>query len=399
MIEIQGKYNKAIVYTDYLDTSAYKEILDLCNQGIYKDSTIRIMPDVHAGMGCVIGLTMTIHDKVCPNLVGVDIGCGMITCKLGKIDIDLEDLDRFIRENIPSGQEIHGVAQAGLVYEDWLNTLVCANNVDMNRALCSLGTLGGGNHFIEIDEDKEGNKYLIIHSGSRYLGKQVCNHYQRLAYNKLKNNRDAKEELIATLKAQGREKEIQQALKNMKMPKIRKDTAYLEGEDMSHYLHDLYMVQDYAEDNREKIAEAIIRYLGIAPGLWHISYYHTVHNYVDHNGVLRKGAVSAKSRELVTIPMNMRDGCIIGLGRGNEEWNYSAPHGAGRVMSRGQAKEIVNMTEFVESMQGIYTTSVCESTIDESPFAYKNVEDILIHVGETVDVQEVIKPIYNFKAK
>lgn len=385
------------IFTDNIEDKARAQIDELMNQEAFKDAKVRIMPDVHAGKGCVIGFTANLGDKVVPNLVGVDIGCGMLTVNLGREDINLASIDRVIRENIPSGYNVHDTPSPN-IDEVILDDLYCRpylKNVDHIRK--SVGTLGGGNHFIEIDVDKVGNQYLIIHTGSRNLGKQVAEYYQELAV-KTSAGRDklSVERLIADYKATGREKEIEGALESLKTsaPIVPKHLAYLEGEYRRQYLHDMRLCQVFADINRIEIAGAI---LGTDPHYY--GAFSTVHNYIDfESNIVRKGAISARAGKKVLIPLNMRDGCILGVGKGNPDWNYSAPHGAGRLMSRAEAKRTVSMEDFKNSMSGIYTTSVTESTIDESPFAYKAPEEIIERISDTVDIIEVLKPIYNFKA-
>lgn len=402
MINLNGKYNEAKVFTDNIDSKAISQIIELCNQEIYKDSKIRIMPDVHAGTGCTIGTTMTIKDRVCCNLVGVDIGCGMLTVKLGNINIDFEELDNIIRLEVPSGMNVFDSvlkSKEKYIFDEILSKLKCKNYINVDRAIKSVGTLGGGNHFIEIDQDSEGCKYLIIHTGSRYLGKQVATYYQELAYKKLSNNREKKLEIIEKLTREGKQKDIEKELKKIPNSKISKQLAYVEGEDFNNYINDMKLVQKYAEINRNEIAKVIIDHLITNNINFKIESFQTIHNYIDtDNMILRKGSISAQKNEKVLIPLNMRDGCIIGKGKGNSEWNYSAPHGAGRILSRGRAKELISLEEFKDSMKNIWSTSVCESTIDESPMSYKPIEDILDNIGDSIEIIDIIKPIYNFKA-
>jgi tRNA-splicing ligase RtcB len=393
MIELQGKYNTAKVFTDNVDEKAIGQIIEMLNEEFTAGSTIRIMPDTHAGAGCVIGTTMTIKDKVVPNLVGVDIGCGMFTTVLGDIDIDFKELDIFIRNNIPHGFNVHNEEKKFPL----LDELKCKSHIDMNRALRSIGTLGGGNHFIEVNIDSKGNKYLVIHSGSRYLGLQVAKYYQDLAYNKLSDNVEDKEALIQKLKAEGREKEIQSELKKIKPKKVNKDLAYLEGQDLYDYLHDMDIAQKYAEANRIEMMNDILTHLKLERQA-HI-FFSTIHNFIDISDMtLRKGAISAKAGERVLIPINMRDGSILAIGKGNPDWNYSAPHGAGRLFSRGKAKENFKLEDYKETMKDIYTTSVSESTLDECPMAYKPIEEIIENTRDTIDIIDIIRPLYNFKA-
>ncbi|MCD3216888.1 RtcB family protein [Clostridium botulinum C] len=399
MIELQGKYNKAKVFTDNIENSAVSQIIELCNQEFISGSNIRIMPDVHAGAGCTIGTTMTLKDKVVCNLVGVDIGCGVYTGKLGNIEIDLNRLDNVIRKNVPFGQDVHNISQEQILDNHGidLNNLKCAKYINLDRVYKSVGTLGGGNHYVELDKDSKGNIYLSIHTGSRYLGKQVAEHYQNVGITKLSDNTEQKENIIRQLKAEGREKEIQKELKKIKPKAINKQLAYIENEDFNNYIHDMKIVQKYAHINRKSIAHNIILLLGLDS--INIDAFDTIHNYIDtDNMILRKGAISAQKGELLAIPMNMRDGVIIGTGKGNPDWNYSAPHGAGRLMSRRVAKENVNMQKFKNSMKDIYSTCVTENTIDESPMAYKPIQEIVDNIKDTVDIIEIVKPIYNFKA-
>lgn len=395
MLELRGKYNSAKVFTDNIEETAVGQIIELCNQEFTKGSNIRIMPDTHAGAGCTIGTTMTVKDKVVPNLVGVDIGCGMALVNLGnEIKIDLKGLDDFIRNYIPSGQEVHEVQQ-----EFDLTELKCLNQINEDRALKSIGTLGGGNHFIEVNKDNSDNIYIVIHSGSRYLGKQVAEYYQEKAYKELTDLKLEKYNLVLDLKKQGREKEIQNELKKISIPKVNKQLAYVKDNAFNDYIHDMKIVQHYAYENRMQMLNSILNnYLHINLKD-NVEYFQTIHNYIDiENMILRKGAISAQKNEKVIIPMNMRDGSLMCLGKGNPDWNYSAPHGAGRLMSRSKAKENVTLENFKESMKGIYTTSVNTSTIDESPMAYKPMQEIIDNIQDTVDIVNIIKPIYNFKA-
>ena len=409
MLELKGKYNIAKVFTDNIDQTTMSQIIEVCNQDYVKDSKIRIMPDCHAGMGCVIGTTLTIKDKVVPNLVGVDIGCGMYTTKLGKVDINYKKLDDYIRQNIPHGFKINDHPQTD--YKDAINNLVCFRDIpksakEFNRAL---GTLGGGNHFIEVNIDKEENKYLVIHSGSRNLGHQVASYYQRKAfdYHNGENEHFQKErkELIETYKEQGKRKEIQQALAKLKEKfkqdcKIPKELCYLEGQLMQDYLHDMKIVQQYSNINREVMAKRIIiEGLGMCLEYHGLESFQTIHNYINTKTmILRKGAISAEKGEKVLIPINMRDGSIIAIGKGNPDWNYSAPHGAGRLMSRTVAKENLNLEDFQETMKEVWSTSVRGSTLDEAPMAYKSIDDIVNNVEDTIEIIDVIKPLYNFKS-
>ena len=398
MLDIRGKYNSAKVFTDVIEQEAIAQIMLLLNQEFTKDSKVRMMPDVHAGAGCTVGTTMTITDKVVPNLVGVDIGCGMLAIKLNDTNIDFAKLDAVIRKYVPSGHNIHEkplVKQA----KNSLSNLRCYNQIDEKRAIHSLGSLGGGNHFIEIDKDKDNNHYLIIHTGSRHLGLEVAKYYQRIAYDTCNYaGKDDIANLIESYKKQGRQREIEQAiitLKNTKRTSIPKDLCYLTGSEMNDYLHDIIIIQDFATENRELIAKQIIEYMNFDV----TETFCTIHNYIDVDSmILRKGSISAKLGEKVLIPMNMRDGSLICIGKGNDDWNQSAPHGAGRLMSRGAAKANINLDDYKESMKDIWTTSVNEATIDESPMAYKPMDSIIENIADTVDIVDIIKPVYNFKA-
>ncbi len=392
MIKIQGKQNEAIVYTQTLEPEAERQIRELCDQSFTAGSSIRIMPDVHAGKGCTIGTTMTITDRVVPNMVGVDIGCGMLVTALGKAHIECTKLDKVIREFVPSGSSIRGEVHPFISHTD-VGALRCAAKVNLNRARLSLGTLGGGNHFIEINHDEDDNLYLVIHSGSRHMGVQIAEYYQRYAETWMKNH--AVVELVNRHKAEGREGELQKAIASLKADMGNGSLAYLYGEPFQDYLHDMGIAQTYADWNRRAMADVIIRKMKLSAK----EQFTTIHNYIDlKNNILRKGAISAQAGERVIIPMNMRDGSILAVGKGNPAWNCSAPHGAGRLMSRKTARETLSLKDFKSSMHGIFTTSVGKDTIDEAPAAYKPMEEILSCIGETVMVEKIIKPVYNFKA-
>nr|DAF76590.1 MAG TPA: tRNA-splicing ligase RtcB [Bacteriophage sp.]DAG68482.1 MAG TPA: tRNA-splicing ligase RtcB [Caudoviricetes sp.] len=394
------------IFTKNVEQEAVDQIELLLAQDAFKDCKVRIMPDVHAGKGCVIGFTADLGEKVIPNIVGVDIGCGMLCVSLGQADIDFEKLDNVIRSYIPSGRDVH---EGRIIRFEELQDLKCYRELrDTKRLERSIGTLGGGNHFIEIDVAEDGEKYLVIHTGSRNLGKQVADYYQNLAFELMSGKDKLYEEqdrLIKQYKAAGRKSEIQSAIaelhRNFKAvnPKIPKDLCYLEGEYREVYLHDMRICQKFAYINRVMIAQIICNHMGWGIDTDMPDYFECIHNYIDHDSnIVRKGAISAKLGEKVLIPINMRDGCIIGAGKGNEDWNQSAPHGAGRVMSRTKAKELVSLEEFEKSMDGIYTTSINQSTIDESPMAYKTLDEIVENIKDTVDVLAIIKPVYNFKA-
>lgn len=398
MKEITNKVgNVTKIFAKTIEDEALKQIEDLCNNEAYINNKIRVMPDVHAGKGCTIGTTIKLTDKVTPNLVGVDINCGMLVIELGKTNINLEELDKFINKNIPSGHNVHDKALYNFSSE--LSELKCAKVIDYDLANKSIGTLGGGNHFIEIDKDDDDNKYLVIHSGSRNLGVRVCKYYQDMAIAYDKTTNSMTKEIIDSLKRDGRASEIQSELAKLPKSTPNKDLAYLTGEDFDDYIHDIKIIQDYAHKNRAYISQPIIEYLGLGQYKT-LTWFTTLHNYIDADSmILRKGAVSARLGKKLIIPMNMRDGSLICIGKGNEDWNYSAPHGAGRLMSRTKAKQTLSMDDFKCSMDGITSTSVCESTLDEAPMAYKPMEEIIECIKDTVDIIKVIKPIYNFKAK
>lgn len=357
MIELRGKYNNAIVYTDNIEQEAISQIITLLNQPFAEQNQIRFMPDVHAGKGCTIGFTMKMDKIVCPNLVGVDIGCGVLVAKLGNIDIDFEKLDKVIRERVPFGFNIHDHQK--LFHLEDLIMYDSLGNKD--RILKSLGTLGSGNHYIEINVDEHNDKYLAIHSGSRNLGVQVCEHYQKMAEEKCTD--------------------------------VAKGLEYLTGQDYEDYIHDMMITQIYAGANRRRMAGEIIKNMG-----WEIlEIFQTVHNYIDEEGYVRKGAVSARLGEKLIIPLNMRDGSLICVGKGNPDWNYSAPHGAGRILSRGKAKRELDLETFQNEMKDVYSTCVDKARLDESPMAYKDYKEIISNIGDTVEIISHIKPLYNFK--
>lgn len=404
-MELQGKYNTAKVFTDNIEDGARDQIIELLNQDFIKGSKVRIMPDVHQGVGCVIGFTADMGDKVIPNIVGVDLGCGMLTVELGDIDIDLPRLDKIINNKIPSGKNVHNERKYKF---DKLAELYCYRDLkDTKRIERSIGTLGGGNHFCEVGVDSKNNKYLVIHSGSRNLGKQVAEIYQKLAVDLCSGKEEffiKRDNIIAKYKAEGRRKEIQKVLKELEKeykdlePKYPKALCYLTGEYREKYLHDMKICQEYASLNREVMADIILNSL-LGKGLSEFPYFETIHNYINFkDNIIRKGAISAYEGEKILIPINMRDGSILAVGKGNPEWNYSAPHGAGRLMSRNVAKDLFTLEEFKKSMEGIFSTSIHQGTLDESPFAYKPIEEIMNNIGETAQILDIIKPIYNFKA-
>lgn len=410
MFTLTGTYNTAKLFATQVEETAITQIIQILNQPFVQDARIRIMPDVHAGTGCVIGFTMTIQDAIVPNLVGVDIGCGVLAVRLQEKadDLDLQMIDEAIYRYVPAGRTVQETEQETKTAFR-AQQLLCAAAADINEnlALRSIGTLGGGNHFVEVDKDSAGNAWLLIHTGSRHLGLEVCKHYQKLAqmrqkqiktdpaYQKLRDKR------IADYKRQHREAEIQEALEELSAsyqkahPSVPAELACLTGADCEAYLHDIAIVQAFARDNREAIAEAILR----AAGLHEAASFHTVHNYIDvENRILRKGSVSAQRGEDLLIPINMRDGALLCKGKGNPDYNCSAPHGAGRLMSRSKAKASISLEAFQESMKGIYSTSVNTSTIDESPMAYRGIDEIVENIRPTAEIIDRLVPIYNFKA-
>lgn len=405
MIELKGKYNSAKVYTDKLEVEVVSQVIELCNQKFCKGSKIAIMPDTHAGKGCVIGFTADLGDKVIPNIVGVDIGCGITTVELGIFDVDLKYMDEVINKWVPSGMEIHEVRA---VKFPKLQNLYCFRELkNTKRIERSIGTLGGGNHFIELDVDEEKNLYLVIHSGSRNLGKQVAEHYQNIAIDLCSGKSDyyeQREKIINEYKKVGKKQLIQSALRDLKekyedlLPSYPRNLCFLTGVYRDRYLHDMNICQEYATLNRQTIANIILEKL-FGKKLEDYIYFNTIHNYINFmDNIIRKGSISAYKGEKVLIPINMRDGSILAVGKGNPDWNYSAPHGAGRLMSRSKAKENLTLEEYKKAMEGIFTTSVNVSTLDEAPMAYKPMEEIINNIHDTVEILKVIKPIYNFKA-
>lgn len=400
MLEIKGKINTAICYANIIEDGAIEQIRRMCDYALTEGSKIRIMPDVHAGKGCTIGTTMTITDKACPNIVGVDIGCGMYTVKINEKELDFAKIDEACHY-IPSGMNVW----EGRKEHFDMTGLKCYRYLkDSRRLERSLGTLGGGNHFIEIDKASDGTFYLVIHSGSRNLGKQVAEYYQQLAIDLHMGKEDyfkKRDEIIATYKAEDRRGEIQTALKELKNSfetqdlLIPNDICWLYGTFLDDYLHDVEVCQKFAKRSRELMAETLFERTGLTAG----ESFHTIHNYIDTDEmILRKGAIAAHKGEKILIPINMRDGVVLATGKGNPEWNYSAPHGAGRLMSRSQAKENLSMEAYRAAMEGIYTTSVNEKTLDEAPMAYKSLEDIIDVIKDSVDIIDIMKPVYNFKA-
>jgi RNA-splicing ligase RtcB len=402
------------IFTTDIEQEAIKQIDELLEQEPFKNCKVRIMPDVHSGKGCVIGFTADLGNKIIPNIVGVDIGCGMLCVELGNIDLNLEKLDKIINEFIPAGRNIR---EKEIFKLENIEKLHCFRELkETNKFNKAIGTLGGGNHFIEIDIDNEENKYLVIHTGSRNLGKQVAEYYQNLAIELCSGKEEfhnKKYKLIETYKKQGKKLEIQKAIKELEKeyknnkPNLPKDLCYLEGKYRDMYLHDMKICQEYASLNRLQIAKEILMNYFQLTYVPEIDYppimnnrFETIHNYISfEDNIVRKGAISAHKGEKVIIPINMRDGSIIAIGKGNNDWNQSAPHGAGRIMSRMKAKNIFQLEDFIKSMEGIYTTSISEETIDEAPFVYKPIQEIIDNIQDTVEILKIIKPIYNFKSK
>ena len=386
---------KLKIFARTVEDEASRQILAMSESKAYQGCTIRIMPDCHAGAGCTVGTVIKVGECVVPNTVGVDIGCGMLVAEFKNLSLNLQKLDEVINTLIPSGFNIH---ESPVAEFEPLHRLLCIEAIDISQAQRAIGSLGGGNHFIEANRDEEGNTYIVIHSGSRNLGVRVCKYYQEKAARDMTDVSSQIRELIAQMKAEGREREISEAIKTIVRPEVKKELAYLSGKGLTAYLNDMAIAQEYARLNRETMLGIICRAMGITPD----SLFQTIHNYIEQDGeevILRKGAVSAKAGETLIIPMNMRDGSLICVGKGNSDWLCSAPHGAGRLMSRTEAHESITLEQFEASMQGIYTTSVCAETIDESPMAYKPMQEIIDCIHPTVDIRKIIKPIYNFKAK
>ena len=401
---VEGRYNSAKVFTNVLDENCIDQIKGLLDLEAFREAQVRIMPDCHAGSSCVIGFTADLGDKIIPNIVGVDIGCGMLTVELGKIDIDLPRLDQVIHDKVPCGRNVN---EGRLMRFTELQDMRCYRELNDTKAIeRAIGSLGGGNHFIEIDEDEDGCKYLVIHTGSRQLGKQVAEHYQKIArglHTGWGPLWDKEEVIKREYKASGRRSEIQDALKELHRsfhqtaPDMPLEYTFLSGKYTDDYLHDMRICQKYADENRKMIARLIIENYGLEP----LSEFTTVHNYIDHDSnIIRKGAVSAKEGEVLLIPINMRDGSLLCRGKGNPDWNYSAPHGAGRLFSRGTAFHEFTLEEYERTMReaGIYSTTVDGSTLDECPMAYKGMKDIVDNIAPTAEIIKILKPIYNFKA-
>lgn len=400
MYKVKGKYNEALVYASNAEATSIEQIETICNMEFSKGSKIRIMSDVHAGAGCTIGTTMTLNDAVIPNMVGVDIGCGMEVAQIKEKEIDFEKLDNLIRNEISYGREVRKKTHPYARDVD-VKDLRCAKKVKhLLKETLAIGSLGGGNHFIEVDKDDEGNLYVVIHSGSRHLGKEVANIYQDLSYKQVNGiTQEDLQKVINDLKSQGRQTEIEPTLIRMKeeqLNNIPKDLAYCTGELFEDYIHDMKIMQHYANLNRKAMMQIIVDGMNLTVE----DQFTTIHNYIDtENMILRKGAVSAKKGEKLLIPINMRDGSLICIGKGNLEWNNSAPHGAGRICSRAEAFRRFTLEEFEKEMKGIYTTTATKHTIDECPMAYKNMNDIVENINPTAEIIKIIKPIYNFKAE
>ena len=387
MLTIKGKYNTATVYTDILTDSTVGQIMTLCNQKFAQDAKIRIMPDTHSGSSSVIGTTMTIKDQVVPNLVGVDIGCGLNVTKFRKgVKLNFDKLDRIIRNRIPSGHHSHSKP----LYSFPLENIQAP--IHRGWALRSLGTLGGGNHFIEVNEGSDGF-YLVIHSGSRVLGKEIAEHHQEIAYQKLTKMR---QDLKQQAKAANDPDEKADLNRQREEIKIPYDLSYVSNQDLENYLSDMQIAQQYAALNRQSMAQTILKAMKWEKQV--IESFDSPHNYIDlKHMILRKGAASARKNEKMIVPLNMKDGSIIGVGKGNDEWNQSGPHGAGRTMSRSQARASIRLENYQHMMRHVWTTSVSKKTLDEAPKAYKSKKQILTDLHETMEVKEIIRPLYNFK--
>lgn len=400
MIELNGKYTNAKIYADIIEDLAMDQIQNVIDTNISENCQVCIMPDVHAGKGCTIGFTMTVHDKIVPNLVGGDGSCGMIVQKLNEKSIDFEKLDGVIRKYIPYGYNINNTSNEFVTESDYnkLSKLHCIDDVDIDREILALGSLGSGNHFIELDVDSSGNYYLIVHTGSRHLGQVVCKHYQKIAENNVRHNVYNRQKIIDNLKSQGRFSEIQSALESLNSINIPTGLEYIEGTDLQNYLDDMKIINWYAGRNRELIVDTICKHMN-----WVICKklrFESVHNFVEigSNIIIRKGATPAYAGQPVLIPLNMRDGCLLCVGKGNRDWNYSAPHGAGRLISRKKASETISMEMYKDSMSNVYTTCLNENTLDESPMAYKPINSIIDNISDTVDIVDHLKSVYNFKA-
>lgn len=393
MVEFKGTYGNAKVFTDNIDEGTISDIYKILNSPVSKDANVRFMPDIHKGASCPIGTTMKITDKVIPYFIGVDINCGMLCQELKESHVELTKLDKIIHQNVPSGfssrESAHKFAD-----EIDLTELHCVKEINIKRALLSVGSLGGGNHFIELNKDEDGKLYLVIHTGSRNLGKQIADYYQNLAFEQMKSNQITKSEIVTQLIHLGKEDQIERILKTIDIPKIDKSMAYCTGELMEQYLHDMDIAQKYASLNRKAIADVIQRGMG-----WHVvDEFETIHNYIEMSTmILRKGAVSANKGERLIVPISPSFGSLICIGLGNDDWNFSAPHGGGRAMSRKAAKEKFTTVDFKKAMEGVFTTTISKDTIDECPMAYKDPQEIIENIKDTVNVVNHIVPVYNFK--
>ena len=403
MKTIEGKYRTAVVYTDLIEDTARKQIKTLCDQPFADNCRIAIMPNVHSTSGFVSGFTAKLGPLVIPNMVGVDIGCGILTVCLGQCAVDFEKLDCIIRKYVPAGINVYSTSIKPF---EKLSLLKCYSSLkDIDWIKKSVGTLGSGNHFIEVDVDNSGNYYLVIHAGSLNIGKQVTEHYQLLATNRpIEKDRinSLRRQLIENYKKAGREIELLEALEEFNKRAfswyVPKEFCYLSGKDRIDYLHDMKICQDFAAENRKTIANEILSHL-LKKTLDDFEWFETIHNYIDHDlNIIRKGAVSAQKGERLLIPLNMRDGSLICIGKGNPDWNYSAPHGAGRLFSRSVARKSFSVKEFAAVMDGIYTTSISDATLDECPMAYKPMDSIINNISPTVEIESIIRSVYNFKA-
>lgn len=395
MISIKGRCNTAKIFTDKVENEAIMQIKTMCNSQVFKGCKIRIMPDVHSGAGCTIGTTMTIKDKIVPFMVGVDIGCGMYVVELKDKEIDYDMLDKYIRNNIPSGMKVRK-APHKYTQNIHIEELVCAKNVNIEKGYNSIGTLGGGNHFIEVDKDEDENLYLVVHTGSRHIGLEVAEHYQKAAINYHSSENVQIKRIKAIAGAEHKSKQEVQKILNGYEKQEPFFNQYLEKKLYNDYLHDMKIMQEYAEWNRRAIADDIIDGMGLVVK----NRFTTVHNYIDiDNMIMRKGAVSAKRGERLLIPINMRDGSLLCIGKGREDWNYSAPHGAGRVMSRQKAMETLSLDKYRQQMSGIYTTCVSIKTLDESPMAYKSIDEVIHNIAPSVNIKKRLYPLYNYKAE
>lgn len=409
MIQFEGQNGVVKIFTDLVEDVAVQQVKEMAESPITENTVMRIMPDVHAGKGSTIGTTIKLSDKfsewkVSPNVVGSDVGCGILMYKLADKDIDLEKLDKVVNELIPSGKDAHKVPQFPKFTKAAIQALTFVlKEESKERVELSLGTLGDGNHFIELGIDNDGDYWLSVHSGSRNLGAQVARHHQKQAIKELTSNKKDIAEMIEKMKSEGHHKEIQSAImefkkNNPELTQRQKELAHLSGDSLKKYLNDMDIAQQFASKSRKTMLEIIVDSMGFEV----VDSFDSVHNFIEHQnltkGYIRKGATSAKLGERLVIPLNMKDGVIIASGKGNEDWNYSAPHGAGRLMSRTKAREKLTVEQLQEEMSGVFTTSISEETVDESPLAYKPASSIIETIKDTVDILHIVKPVYNFKA-